>query len=50
MRNMEKDLNKIWNTIMSCMEKQDSIKCCEDMDPKGCWKKEVMKKCREKLL
>lgn len=50
MRNIEKELNATWINIMNEMEKAEKVECCESPDPKGCWKKDVMKKCREKLL
>lgn len=50
MKQIEKDLNNLWANIMKQMEGGESQKCCNDPDPKGCWKKEVMKKCRQKLL
>jgi hypothetical protein len=32
------------------MGQAESIKCCSEGDQNVCWKKEVMKKFREKLL
>ena len=49
MQAMEQELAATWERVIEGMDKARQ-ECCDEPDPKGCWKKEVMKKCREKIL
>jgi hypothetical protein len=39
MKQIETELNRVWQNILQLMQDNHEVKCCQQPDPQGCWKK-----------